>query len=252
MSSHLTELKELSNYLSELESELNTFWLINPALCVIANHEKFFKLNPSWTRILGYSVEEGLAVPFKTFIHPDDLVETDKKALQALSDGNIIYNFINRYRHKDGHWVHISWCAWQEQLTKKIYAVGTDVTARRSARKRLETTLEKCPVGVFLNDIHGELTYANQKMLELVCQSFDEIRGRGWLQLIHEDDLKDTTDSWYEFTKTAKENKKATYEHCHRYVNCDTKEIIYAKVSAFVSEDDYIIGYVEEITPYGK
>lgn len=252
MESHLGQLKELSNYLSELESELNTFWLINPALCVIADHEKFLKLNPTWTRMMGYSIEEGLSKPFKEFIHPDDLMTTDKNALDSLSNGSIIYNFVNRYKHKDGRWVYLSWTAWQEQLTKKIYAVAVDITARLLARRRLEQTLDNCPIGVFLYDSNCELTYANKRMLELVCLSFDDIKGKGWIQLIHSEDLKDAVDSWYEFTKNAKEDPNIKYEHFHRYINCDTKKVVPVKVSAFVTEEDYIIGYVEPVNIYGN
>lgn len=73
----------------------------------------FVWVSKKWTSVLGWSFEELCAVPFLDLIHPEDVVPT----LQAFEDGKLKKKdrqrqsnfFINRYRHKDGHYVQLEW-----------------------------------------------------------------------------------------------------------------------------------------------
>ncbi len=138
--SHIEELKKLSTYLSELESELSTFWLITPAILCIAYDGKFIKLNPAWELITGYSIERGLATPYKEFVHPDD-VDNVKTTERAIDGGKRIKSVVIRYKHALGYWIYLSWSAWQDDFTKKIYATATDVSHAYKTIVNLEEKL---------------------------------------------------------------------------------------------------------------
>ena len=77
-------------------------------LCVAGTDGYFKEVNPAFTRVLGYSAKELLARPFVEFVHPDDRERTDVEVVH-LNDGQASVNFENRYRHKDGHYVNLSW-----------------------------------------------------------------------------------------------------------------------------------------------
>src|SRR5690606_28283051 len=59
------------------ESELNRFFTYAPELLCVGGPDGYFKkVNPAFTRLLGYSEEEMLSRPFTDFVHPDDLSST--------------------------------------------------------------------------------------------------------------------------------------------------------------------------------
>jgi PAS domain S-box-containing protein len=70
-------------------------------LC-IAGFDGYFKvLNPSWSKVLGWSTEELLSKPWNDFVHPEDILKTDN-IKSTIVDGKEIYQFENRYICKDG------------------------------------------------------------------------------------------------------------------------------------------------------
>lgn len=59
------------------EEELNLFFNSAPEILAIATSDgKFAKVNPAFSKLLGYSQEELTSKPFSEFIHPDDLKGT--------------------------------------------------------------------------------------------------------------------------------------------------------------------------------
>lgn len=98
----------------------------------------FIKLNPAWTRVLGWSPEELMSRPYFEFIHPDDLNATvNLRQLEAPYTG--IEGFENRYRHKDGSYRWLAWNAFM--TTDRVYAVARDVTARKENERKLQDYL---------------------------------------------------------------------------------------------------------------
>ena len=70
-------------------------------LCTAGFDGKFVDLNPSWTKTLGWSLEQLRSRPFLDFVHPDDRVATIQETL-CLQSGVDTISFENRYRHIDG------------------------------------------------------------------------------------------------------------------------------------------------------
>lgn len=139
------------------ENELNRFFNNAPELLCIAGADGYFKkVNPAFTRLLGYSEEEILSQPFTNFVHPDDLKNTVNELNDATS-GQLSYSFENRYRTKSGGWKWISWSSSQVlDNSGLVFGYGKDVTAQ----KELELTLDKmyrlARIGVWELDLLSE------------------------------------------------------------------------------------------------
>jgi PAS domain S-box-containing protein len=112
------------------EEELVRFFDLSLDLFCIASVQGYFwRLNENFTRTLGYTHEELTAKPFLEFVHPDDRPNSLNEIIR-LSRGEPTIQFINRYRHRDGHYVSLEWTARSVSEEGVIYAVARDVSDR--------------------------------------------------------------------------------------------------------------------------
>lgn len=74
-------------------------------LAIISDEWKFVDVSPKWVKVFGYSLEELKKINIPDLIHPHDLAETKTYD----NSDSIIVNIINRYQHKDGHYVWLKW-----------------------------------------------------------------------------------------------------------------------------------------------
>ena len=99
-------------------------------LCIAGLDGYFKKVNPAWTRVLGWSETELLARPVADFMHPDDRERT-LRARDGLAKGVPVRRLENRYLCKDGSY---RWLAWQSSIgpaATAVFAVARDITERR-------------------------------------------------------------------------------------------------------------------------
>ncbi|MBF0191400.1 MAG: PAS domain-containing protein [Magnetococcales bacterium] len=129
----ITEIKRL-------REELDQFFALTPDLLCIASVDGFFlRLNATWENTLGYSVDELMSRPYIEFVHPDDRAATGGAA-QILINHKPIYNFTNRYRHRDGGY---RWLEWRSRpMGKTIYAVARDITSHKHTEETLRAQRE--------------------------------------------------------------------------------------------------------------
>ncbi|MDA8296275.1 MAG: diguanylate cyclase [Actinomycetota bacterium] len=104
---------------------------ISNELLVEASLDGYFtRLAPRWEEVLGWSRAELMARPFREFIHPDDLAATNVHADALDVAPGDVFNFENRYRHKDGTYRWLLWSARSDRHRK--YAVARDITERKA------------------------------------------------------------------------------------------------------------------------
>ncbi|HIA52158.1 MAG TPA: PAS domain-containing sensor histidine kinase [Candidatus Melainabacteria bacterium] len=119
-------------------TEANIFFTLSHELFCIAGFDGHFKqLNPQWTKVLGYSVEELKARPYLDFVHPEDREATLAQA-EILSQGKHIHFFENRYLAKDGTIKWLMWSVSSDLNNSVVYAVAHDITQRRQTEAQLE------------------------------------------------------------------------------------------------------------------
>lgn len=131
ISTDITERKKLEESLKAADK----FFNMSIDMMVIAS-DKFIKINPSVTKILGYSEEELLNKPFMDFVHPDD-IDTTLNEVAKLKKGSLTLNFENRYICKDGSIKWILWNTSPDINTNLLYAVARDITKQKENEESL-------------------------------------------------------------------------------------------------------------------
>ncbi|MDO9021108.1 MAG: ATP-binding protein [Deltaproteobacteria bacterium] len=102
-------------------------------LCVAGFDGYMKRLNPSWTRTLGWTAEELMARPSIEFVHPDDRAMT-LAARSRLTGGEAVRTLTNRYLCRDGSYRWFEWRSVAHVDQGLVYAIARDLTAEREAR----------------------------------------------------------------------------------------------------------------------
>jgi PAS domain S-box-containing protein len=130
-----TGKKQVERALKLKNEELDRYFALSlDLLCITDFIGHFFRLNPQWEKVLGYSVTELEGKIFLDYVHPDD-VERTLLVMSILDKQEEILSFENRYRCKDGTYRWIEWRAKPHNLM--IYAAARDITARKYAEQKL-------------------------------------------------------------------------------------------------------------------
>jgi PAS domain S-box-containing protein len=122
--------------------ERDRFFDVSIDMLATANAEGYFiRLNPAWTKTLGYELAELRACPFIDFVHPDDRDATIAEAARQINQGETVLNFHNRYRHRDGSYRWLEWTSTPSADGTRLYAMARDITARKAEDERLAAIL---------------------------------------------------------------------------------------------------------------
>lgn len=135
--SDITLIKEAEEKLEKAAAE-NYQLFNNPVtLNVIAGLDGYFKrLNPTWTKLFGWTEEELKSKAFFDFVHPDD-VDATLKAVSFMEAGNNLLSFENRYRCRDGSYRWLLWGSAVDLKNQLTYASAIDITERKKSEDAL-------------------------------------------------------------------------------------------------------------------
>jgi PAS domain S-box-containing protein len=94
----------------------------------------FTRVNPAFSKTVGWSTEEILERPIFEFVHPDDRAVTIREIEKMASTGENVLQFENRYLHKDGSIRVLSWrSVFYEGGV--VFSSARDVTGVREAEQ---------------------------------------------------------------------------------------------------------------------
>ncbi len=218
---------------------IDFFEFSNEMLCLANEQGYFTRVNSTWTKTLGWSMDELTSRPFVDFVHPDDLAATVQEASLLLTGKHETVWFENRYRCLDGSYRWLSWRAVLEPGTRQLVATARDITERketedalRESEERFRALVTKAPVVVYQADASGRLLFINQRWCELTGLTIEESMGIGWGRAIHPDDLDDLNEKWAASTAA-----NAEYKNEFRVVHKDGTIRWLATSSAAVVRD---------------
>jgi diguanylate cyclase (GGDEF)-like protein/PAS domain S-box-containing protein len=128
----------LSRQRSALERASTRQFEISPDLTCTAGFDGYFKrVNPAFTRTLGYTEQELLSRPFAEFVHPDDREPTQAGFARLAEPGNGTAQCENRYRTKAGEYRWLEWSSRADNSEGLTYAAARDITDRKLAEEAL-------------------------------------------------------------------------------------------------------------------
>ena len=138
----LRELNEsLEQQVAERTADRDRMWRLSTDLMLVARFDATITaVNPAWTNLLGWSEDGLLGRRFIDLVHPEDVAATLAEA-GHLAEGRTTLRFENRYQHKDGSYLHLSWTAVPAE--NLIHAVARDITAERERQAKLEAAQEQ-------------------------------------------------------------------------------------------------------------
>jgi len=128
-------------------------------ILTVTEGDNFIKINPSFTKTLGYSQKDISKIKFMDLVHPDDK-NTVNQILASLSKENPMVNFKDRVISKDGTY---KWLDWNVNIDVKkniLYSAARDITENVRLEEEEKT---------IINDL-----YENEQKLRLIVENIGE------------------------------------------------------------------------------
>jgi|GEM_PF-6612670 len=172
------------------QEERRRLFDLSPDLMSIMAFDGYFReLNPSWTKVTGWSQEQLKARPWHELVHPDDR-DAIRDAGRRLAHGQTVTDFENRFKCKDGSWIWLNWSSSALASHGLVYSVAHDITQR----KRMEGELTRLATTDWLTGVANR-----QHFLELAHQEFKRSGRYGkpmMVVMIDLDRFKDINDTY--------------------------------------------------------
>jgi PAS domain S-box-containing protein len=195
----LLDLRKRNTDFIKSQREFQNFIELSKDLVCIADVDGFFyKVNPAFTNVLGYSKKELIGKPFIDFIHPEDLDKTLKE-VQTLFEERVNVSFENRYRCKNGEYTLLSWNTSPDPETGYLYCIARDMKKEKeaeldliSSNKLLDESQNIAKIGSWkFNLITNELIWSkgHYKIFDLEELPSDQLY-IAYRKKIHVDDLE--------------------------------------------------------------
>mgnify|MGYP000120810291 FL=1 len=208
----LLTLRKRNIDLEDSTKDFTRFFDLSIDLMCVANTDgKFHSVSTAFTRVLGYSKEELEGAPFTNFIHPDDLEKTFKE-VENLAKGAVTISFENRYKCKDGSYVHLSWNASPDTVSGNLYAIARDITEEKSQQEELmfkEQELQNRILAINKSnatielDLNGVILKANDIFCDIMGYSEEELLGSNHKMFVDKEEEKseEYNSFWKELNK---------------------------------------------------
>lgn len=142
-------------------------------------------VNPEVMQILGYCTDEMVGQPFSRFIFAED-IPGSMLEFEQIQQGFPAVHYENRWTHKNGDILWLSWSCVYDDFLKIIFVTGKDITHQRVQASLMEIKDRMIyDLNLALNEsnivaktnVHGIITYVNKQFCEISGYSEQELIG---------------------------------------------------------------------------
>jgi PAS domain S-box-containing protein len=204
ISRDVTERKKAEETMQINEEKYKALYNNAPLSYQSLNEDGSFNdVNPAWIRTLGYNKKEVIGKWFGDFLHPDWKPQFEKN-FQELKRRGYVHDVQFKIRHKDGHYLDISFEGYigynPDGSFKQTYCVFHDITKHKQAEQslleaesELKHIIEVVPGMIAKVNTHtGYFTYCNPAFSSLLGFSPEEFLARPFIEFVHPDDRQGT------------------------------------------------------------
>jgi PAS domain S-box-containing protein len=191
----------------ELQNFEKLFNLSNDMISIAGFDGFFKKVNPTFTKILGWDSKFMLETPYMELVHPDD-IELTLTELRKLSSGQPSINFFHRFRAKDGQYKTIQWVNTPDIQSNDIYAIGRDITKIKDyeqqlafSENQLKVFIESSQAFLYAIDFKGNFLSGNQSFFNQTGFSKEELQEFGIRAIISEIGADERLNNFFEEIK---------------------------------------------------
>jgi PAS domain S-box-containing protein len=93
-------------------------------LCVRDLRGKLVRVNPAWSALLGFSLNDLQGAPMLDLVHPEDTWATHD-IMNGVNAERMVLGFINRYRMLDGGYRRFEWTA--RRFGDQVFGLGRQI-----------------------------------------------------------------------------------------------------------------------------
>lgn len=169
----ITEQKKSEQALHQSEERLDAIVRNgNDIITVISIDGDIKYQSPAVRAVVGYEPEELLGKNIMPFVHPADLAAATALLAKGVMNPGTSYKGIFRFKHKDGHWVHLDVVGAYRPEIASIDGVvinSRDISerihaeeVRKESQMFLQNIINLLPVRIFWKDRNGVFLGCNQ------------------------------------------------------------------------------------------
>ena len=131
---------------ARLDAEAERDRLFNLSLdliCILDPLNRFKRLNPSWSQVLGFEQDQFFSRPIVSFSHPEDAGMLESRLLSLRDQAFESLKFESRMRCFDGSSRLLSWTAVFTPDSGLVYVTARDITEKRRIEQQLEDSASR-------------------------------------------------------------------------------------------------------------
>jgi PAS domain S-box-containing protein len=189
----ITEQKLAEEKLQESEELFRNFFdNASIGMVITGITGKFFRVNNSFCKMLGYSEEELLSENFPNITHPDDVNLSTNYLNSLISGTSSSSHFEKRYFHKSGSnvWVMINTTLNTNTDGKPLYFITQveDITQRKKSEEKLReqaALLDITADAITVRDMSDNFVYWNNGAEKLYGYKKEEVLGKNVYTLLY-------------------------------------------------------------------
>lgn len=250
-----------------VDAFLERFFLLSKDLLVIGTPEGLpVKMSPSWSTVLGWSLEELKTIKAQELIHPEDLALTIEVVSKSIQ-GEAIFSFENRYRHKSGTYKSLIWNGVFSKEDNLFYAIARDLSdyfriedRLKLSERRLKVAQKIAKIGSWDLELHSlvDMDVNTLNWSDQVFRIFGyepgaiEVSNENFFKGVHPDDREKVKFAVQEALQSGKD-----YDIEHRICLPDGTEKIVHELSEVIVDEQTgkavsMAGTVQDITEQKK
>jgi len=162
----------------------------------------------------GASKEDFLFKKWISFWGPENQEAVNSAILQAVNGKDSQFVALSPTLKGTLKWWHVTVTPVMDVAGNVISVLGTsrDITSEKNREKELMESEQKfrlladsMPQLVWTGDAAGDLNYFNQSVYQYSGLSVEQVRGQGWLQIVHPDDVGENILKWTESVNSGKD-----------------------------------------------